>query len=109
MAATVPQYGCWPLPDQALLLRAALADGTAALDAWTSWERGVALDRIDAGSLRLLPLAYHNLTRLGVDPASLGRIRGVYRQAWYRNHLIIGRLADLLVVFRQAGLDTLVL
>jgi hypothetical protein len=69
----------------------------------------VDLDRIDTGSLRLLPLAYHNLTRLGVDPASLGRIRGVYRQAWYKNHLIIGRLADLLVVFRQAGLDTLVL
>ena len=109
MAGAVPQYGCWPLDDQVLLLRAALLDGAPALDAWRAWQRRVDLDRIDAGSFRLLPLAYHNLTRLGVDPVSLGRIRGVYRQAWYKNHLIIGRLADLLVVCRNAGLDTLVL
>ena len=107
--AAVHQYGPWPTGEHVLLLRAALHDADEALPAWDAWRARCDLDAIDAGALRLLPLVYRNLTRLGVDPASLGRVRGVYRQTWYRNQLIIGTLADLVQALEAEGIPTLVL
>jgi hypothetical protein len=109
MARAIAQYGPWPGAEHQLLLRAALGDATGSVDAWQEWRRRYDLDAIDAGSLRLLPLVYRNLTRAGVDPQALGRVRGVYRQTWYRNQLIIGHLAGLIRRLEAAGIDTLVL
>ena len=109
MARREPQYGCLPSRAQEFLLRAALLDGPDAMRAWDTWHNQVDLDAIDGGTLRLLPLLYKNVTKLGVDDPSLGRLRGVYRQTWYRNQLIVGRIADLLRAFKTAGIETLVL
>jgi hypothetical protein len=110
MGARLPQYSCWPSDQHRLLLSAGLGDRGEAFDAWTRWQRQHDLDAIDAGALRLLPLVYRNLTAHGAAAgASLGRLRGVYRQTWYRNQLVIGRLADLLRQLQEAGIDTLML
>jgi len=103
------EYGSWPGHDQVWLLRAALLDGDEARDAWHQWSHRVDLDAIEAGSFRLLPLLYRNMRRLGIDSPVLGRIQGVVRHTWYKNHLVVGRLADLLRECRAAGLPTMVL
>jgi hypothetical protein len=103
------EYGCWPADDQVWLLRAALLDGDEARHAWHRWTQSVDLDTIEAGSLRLLPILYRNMRRLDIDSPALGRIQGVVRQTWYKNHLVVGRLADLLRECRAAGLPTMVL
>ena len=62
--------GPWPAPQQRLLLRVALGQGNAALDAWRAWQGQVDPAALDPGSLRLLPRLYRNLTGLGIaDPA----------------------------------------
>jgi Uncharacterised nucleotidyltransferase len=71
-----------PAPDQELLLRAALADGDDALEAFTRWRGAIDFDRIDGGSMRLLPLVVDNLgPRLGDDDVA-GRARGIAKFTW---------------------------
>ena len=57
-----PEGDCWPTSQQRLLLRAALLEGSHAIETWNDWKRGIILDRLDRGSIRLLPLLYHNLS-----------------------------------------------
>jgi hypothetical protein len=99
----------WPTPDQRWLLRAALLDGEAALDAWQRWEACVPLDRVDAGSFRLLPLLYRNLSRLGVTSPVMRKLKGVHQHAWFKNQLVIAMVADALSALERAGVQTLVL
>jgi hypothetical protein len=99
-----------PTVAQHQLLRAALladvADVRASLDAWKSH---VDIEAIDAGSMRLLPLLYRNLTRLGIDDPLLPRLKGVYRQVWFRNQLILEHGVRALRTLSAAGIPSLVL
>ena len=67
------QGGCWPTPEQELLLRAALLQGEASLKAWQEWKSTLDFDHIDPGSQRLVPLLYHNLQRQGVQDPLMGK------------------------------------
>lgn len=101
--------GCWSRPDQMLLLRAALLDGEAALEAWRRWREGADLDGVDPGSFRLLPVLWHDLSRLGVDDPILERCRGIFRHAWSKNHLLLHRVRPVLAALEDSGIRALVL
>jgi Uncharacterised nucleotidyltransferase len=105
----IVMYGCWPAEGQALLLRAALLDASEATRAWTDWLSGHDPRATDAGSRRLLPLVYRNVTSAGGDPALLGCAADQYRRSWLKNHKIVERLAGVLRAFREAGIPTMVL
>jgi hypothetical protein len=91
-----------------LLLRAALQPGEHALPAWRAWRGRVALDALDWSSQRLLPLLYHNLSKLGVNDPLMPRLKGVYRHTWARNQVILRGLTSVLRDLRTAGVPTLV-
>lgn len=103
------EYGCWPNAPQRLLLQAALFHDERGRAASEAWRARIDLDLIDAGSVRLLPLLYRAMIARGESWTHLGRLHGVYRQTWYRNSLLIGRLARLINALEQAGIPTLVL
>ena len=98
-----------PTSEQALLLRACLWSGTAAVAAWQAWRGRVVFDDLDAGSFRLIPLLYHNLRRLQVDDPLLGRMKGIYRQTWSRNQLLFHESVPVLMAMQQAAIPVLVL
>lgn len=98
----------WPNATQRLLLQASLLQGDAALDAWERWQRSIELDEIDSGSQRILPLLYRNLVDQGVDPESLGRVRGVYRRSWVRNHQLRRAAAGAVAALSDADIETIV-
>ena len=103
--------GCWPTPKQTLLLRAAILDAPGAMEAWTEWQHAVDLDKIDAGSFRLLGLLYRNLVRLEA-PASaplLPRLKGIYRYFWTRNQLVLKRKSVLLLALAERGIPCMLL
>lgn len=100
------------LPDdsQRLLLEACLLDDERrARTSLASWTRGVNVERLDAGSYRLLPLLWKRLPALGADHPARELLKGVYRRTWFANRLSIARVAGLAGVLRRAGIPALVL
>ncbi len=99
--------GCWPTDDQRLILRAALARGPAAIEALGKWERLGGFDSTDESSFRLLPLVYRNLRDLGLEHPRMQLLRGIHRQAWYRNQLLLHAARPVLRSMHEAGFRTL--
>lgn len=54
------------------------------------------LDRIENGSMPFLLLLYERLRVAGIDDPLLPRLRGAYRNVWYRNQLQLHRLPQAL-------------
>ena len=100
---------CWPTWQQELLLRAALLQGKNSLEAWERWKSNVDIEHLDMGSHRLLPHLYRNLQTQGVKDPLMGKFKGVYRRTWYDNQLLFHHVSALLLSFRDAGIETIVL
>ena len=98
-----------PTPRNELLLRAALGEGDEALAAWKGWKAQVALDDYDFAEGQLLPLLFRNLSTVAPDDDDIGRLRGVYRFNWSRNHLVSRTAGNALDVLHSAGIETMVL
>ena len=110
MMASVPRSPrYWPTPDQLQLLRASLLRGEPAVEAWTRWKAAVDVDRLDAGSQRLLPLLAHNLQACGVRNPQLARFEGVRRYVWTANQLRVAQVAPLVRALHAAAVDTMLL
>ena len=109
MLAVNNEAGCWPTPNQELLLRAALLQGEPALAAWNEWRRTVNIDVIDYGSHRMVPQLYRNMQRHGIKDPLMERMKGVYRYYLYKNELLMHRIGSLLTAFADAGIQTMVL
>lgn len=109
MIAVNNEAGCWPTPDQELLLRAALLPREPALASWNEWRRKVNIDVVDYGSHRMIPQLYRNLQRHGVKDPLMDRMKGVYRYYLYKNEILLHRVGSLLASFEEAGIETMVL
>ena len=101
--------GWLPTPEQELLLQAALGRGDEVSRYWPEWRRRVDLDDVELASFRLLPLAYLNLREHGIEDPDLGRLKGVYRQAWARNQLQQQGLDEALRLLHGSGIETMLL
>jgi hypothetical protein len=99
----------WPTAEQELLLRAAVLDGDAAAAAYREWAVRVDLDALDYGSQRLLPLLYRRLRHLGIDSPHVGKLKGAYRRALYRNTITLRNAVAVVGLLRSAGIEALVL
>ncbi|MEO9254477.1 MAG: nucleotidyltransferase family protein, partial [Tepidiformaceae bacterium] len=81
----------------------------SASKAWHAWSRENDIDDADGGSHRLLPLLYRNLQRHSIADPDLDRLKGVYRQTWYRNRISMHAAAGVLRALEAAGIETMVL
>ncbi len=100
---------CFPNPLQELFLKACLASGAEAREAWKEWLPNVDLERLDFGSSKLLPLLYKNLRSQDVEHPVMGRLKGAYRATWYRNQMMLNEASALAASFRRRGIDVLML
>jgi hypothetical protein len=102
--------GCWPNPEQELLLRAALGSGPEAVAAWEQWLGATPdLGGLDHGSIRLLPMLHANLRALGVSHPRMELLQGTYRKAWYQNRVLLHRVGRVIAGLNSAGVRTMVL
>jgi Uncharacterised nucleotidyltransferase len=88
-----------PTVEQHHLLRACLLNDR---ESFAKWQSLVDLDAIDRGSMRLLPLLYRH------HPA-VPRLKGVYRQVWFRNQLILDHGARAMRALEGAGIPAVAL
>lgn len=95
-----------PTVRHALLLDAAFAGMSVALDGWQRWSSGGRAP--DAGEQRLLPQVYRHLAGASSDPSLQGLAHG-YRATWARNRVRVRELARVLRHLKTAGIEALVL
>ena len=92
-----------PTPAQTLLLKTILGPSEQLIANWQRWQHAVALDDIDHGSFRIIPMLYHVLRQHGAEGPDLARYAGMARKAWYQNKLIFHPTAQLIRQWQSEG------
>ncbi|MBK6561813.1 nucleotidyltransferase family protein [Candidatus Amarobacter glycogenicus] len=99
-----------PTPTQRAALGAALLPAPAAFEAWRRLQDLTgSLDAMDAATFRNLPMVYRNLKDAGLGEDELGQLKGIYRQAWYRNRLAVSAALRAVATLRAAGVEPIAL
>jgi hypothetical protein len=93
------------------LLRAALLSGGDAQAAWERWYAQVDFDKDTHEPLTypLLAFAYQNLSKSGFPSPVMGKLKGIYRQAWLKNQLLGQNVIPVLRGLIDAGIPVLCL
>jgi hypothetical protein len=89
------------------VLTAALHRGERGRSAWGRASSHP--DFLDQAPYHLLPLLYRNLDSLGVDDPALPRLKGVYRNSWYRNQRVFAAGREALERLLASSVEALVL
>lgn len=97
-------------PDELLLLHAILeqSDSTA-IEYYKKWMSIINLDDVEGGSFRLLPLLYKRLSKTGQDLAHLEKLKGIYRQSFYKNTLLFHKFLTILAELEKREIPVMVL
>jgi hypothetical protein len=90
----------WPSPTQRALLEVGLGPSAQASARWHALQP-LDVTTLEPGSFGVLPLLYERLREIAPDEPQLPRLFGTYRSLWYRNQLLLDRLAVLLPLLRQ--------
>lgn len=99
-----------PTPIQRAALGAALLPAPASLEAWKRLgELTGGLDAMDPATFRMLPMVYRNLKESGLGEDDLGPLKGIYRQAWYRNRIAVGAAMRAVAALRANGIEPVAL
>lgn len=97
----------WPTATQRALMKIALGPAEEASARWKALQP-LEVTKLETGSFGLLPLLYERLHDVAPDDPQLPRLFGTYRSVWYRNQLLLDRLAVLLPLLRQrVGIEPL--
>ena len=96
----------WPNLAQASLLSAAIGPDAGVRESFQAWKGVTNIEApVDGGTYRLLPLLYSRLAACGVDDPMMGRLKGVYRMSWYKNHELFRRSAPAIAALEAAGVQ----
>ena len=97
-------------PHHELLLRAALLQDKESINAFREWQDSDDWEeRLEPGSFRLLPLLYINMQKQGADDPIMGKLKGIYRQAWSKNQTLFHEMAGVIAYLQDAGIKTMLL
>jgi len=97
----------WPSQVQRQLLAVALGTGEETLAAWQALRPTLDLDNLEPGSFTLLPLVHRTLAEGGSDDPLLPRLKGIHRNTWVRNNLLLERTGETAGVLEAAGIRPL--
>lgn len=97
----------WPSATQRALMEVGLGPEEQAAVRWHALQP-LDVTALETGSFGLLPPLYERLKDVVPDDPQVPRLFGTYRSVWYRNQLLLDRLAVLLPLLRQrAGVEPL--
>ncbi|MCD9623243.1 nucleotidyltransferase family protein [Rhabdothermincola salaria] len=96
-------------PHHRQMLVAALCPEPEASDAWRAWRAAVDFDDIDDATQRLLPLVARRRGVIPDDDPVRRRVRGLYRQAWVRNHRLWHQALPPMAAFEARAIPTLLM
>ncbi len=99
-----------PTEGQEHLLDCIFGPEDPAIAAYLAWKNNTDLDaHVDWGTYRLLPLVYDRLRALGADDPFMGRLKGIYRLAFYDSQMLLRDAARIVLLLEDADIRTLML
>jgi len=98
-----------PLPRHGALLTALLAPRPVAYPAALQWLETVDFDLIDVGEQRLMPFFDSRLREFGINHPTTGRVRGLYRRAWYVEQMMHSQLDSVLKIIGEVTTEAAIL
>ncbi len=100
----------FPNGEQLLFLKAITAPEGRFQQLWTEWTGLTDLDAVDTPTYRLLPSLYLRMAQEeDFQDAWLGRIKGVYRQGWARNQMLLHTTSKVVAALHQNGIPSIML
>lgn len=96
-------------PRQELILKAIFSTGPTRLAYYQEWLGQADLDHIDEGSFRLIPLLYKRMSTYGIEAGDTGRLKGIYRYAFYKNQLLFHQVHKIIQLLHEAGIQVMML
>jgi putative nucleotidyltransferase-like protein len=93
-------HSFWPSTTQRGLLEVVLGPVEQAAARWKALQP-LDVEALEPGSFALLPLLYERLREVAPDDPQLTRLLGTYRNVWYRNQLLLDRLAVIVPLLRR--------
>lgn len=109
---SLPPYAglCWPSGEQRLLLECLfLEEPQRARAAFAAWRANVSLDRMEGGSLALMPMLHFRLNELGVTDAISPRLKGAHRYHWCRGQILLRGAMEAIDALAAARIPVLAL
>ncbi len=105
----LPYPRSFPTPDEEAFLELVLCHDRDFPDLWRSWITQNAFESIDGATLRLVPLIYVRMQRMGIKDEYYDRIKGVYRSAWVRNQRILALTTHIAALCAEHQIPVLLL
>lgn len=96
-------------PVQERLLAIIYGPEEAASALFDAWQAEVDMTDLDDGCYRLYPHLYHRVRSFAPEHPFLGRLKGLFRRALYRNHLLFEWARTVVGRLGAAGIDCIVL
>jgi hypothetical protein len=109
---SIPRYHglCWPSGEQRLLLECLfLEERQRARAAFAAWRANVNLDRMQGGSLALMPMLHFRLNQLGVTDTMSARLKGAHRYHWCRGQILLRGAMEAIDALAAARIPVLAL
>lgn len=100
----------FPNKEEILFLKLLLSKDDDFLNLWERWNKEVSFDSINYATLRLMPFLYLRLNKFDIkDGKYIGRIKGMYKMAWYKNQLVFNSLKKIISVFNKENISMILL
>jgi len=92
------------------LLKSIISDDAGqSRDFFIEWASNINFDLIKWNEFILLPQAYNKLNSQITDKNIVGRIKGFQKYTWYKNNLLLKRLVEVAVKFKESNIDFIIL
>ncbi len=105
----LPYPDSFPTLDEEAFLELVLCRDSDFPSLWRIWIQHNTFESIDGVYLRLVPLIYLRMQRLGIKDEYYDRIKGAYRSAWVRNQRILAITKSIATLCDKHHIPILVL
>ena len=99
----------FPNREEESFLKLALSNDDDFPVLWEQWRKEFALDYINYAILKLIPFIYLRLKKLNIVDDVTGKVKGMYKMAWYKNQLILNSVKNIVFLLNKENIPVILL
>jgi hypothetical protein len=90
-------------------LKLILSNDEDFISLWEQWQKEIIFDDLDYATVGLLPLLYLRLKKFKIQNEITGRIKGVYKLAWFKNQKLLDTVGKIIEIFKINDIPIIIL